>query len=555
MTSLAIINRGGIFAGTESGGVFRSTDNGNNWIQINEGLKANHVRSFASNSDGYIFAGTWGSSVFRSTNSAIVVPPAAPLPAFPADGAVNQSIRLALSWNSSTDAARYHLQVSTNSTFSTMVVNDSAITATSLQVGPLAYDTMYYWRVRAKNIGGESAWSSVWSFKTTVAAPTAPTLDLPPNGSENHPTTLTLSWNPSTGATAYRLQVSTSSTFITTILDDSTVVTSSRQIGSLANNTTYYWRVKAKNIGGISAWSSVWSFKTTIATPTTPILDLPPNGSENNPTTLELRWNLSTGTTTYRLQVSMNSAFSTTIVDDSTITAIFHQVGPLAHDTTYYWRVRAKNIGGTSAWSSVWSFKTVIEAPSVPILALPLDGSENLDTTLTLNWNPSTGATTYRLQVSTSSTFTTAEILDDSTIVNTSRELGSLAINTTYYWRVNAKNVGGTSAWSSVWSFWTRTTAVSEPRRVIPTEFSLNQNYPNPFNPSTTILYALPKTAFVRLTVINPLGNEVETLVSATQVAGEYEIHWNPKNLASGVYLYRIQAGEFVATRKMVLMR
>ncbi|NUM74601.1 T9SS type A sorting domain-containing protein, partial [candidate division KSB1 bacterium] len=101
----------------------------------------------------------------------------------------------------------------------------------------------------------------------------------------------------------------------------------------------------------------------------------------------------------------------------------------------------------------------------------------------------------------------------------------------------------------------TGTTAVSEAEKVIPTEFSLNQNYPNPFNPSTTILYALPKTAFVRLTVINPLGNEVETLVSATQVAGEYEINWNPKNLASGVYLYRIQAGEFVETRKMVLMR
>ncbi|RIK75880.1 hypothetical protein DCC62_12435 [candidate division KSB1 bacterium] len=457
--SLAINSNGIIFAGTENGGVFRSTDNGDNWTQKNEGLTANSVHSLAVNSDGYIFAGTWGSSVFRSVKTTIVPAPTTPTLALPPDGTVNQPTRLILTWNASIDAEKYHLQVSADPAFSTTVVDDSTITAISRQTGPLLHDTTYYWRVKAKNIGGTSAWSSVWSFKTAIAPPPAPTLALPLNGSGNHPTTLALSWNPSTGATTYRLQVSTSSTFNTATLDDSTIATNSRQIGSLAYNTTYYWRVMAKNIGG------------------------------------------------------------------------------------------------TSAWSSGWSFKTAIESPSVPVLALPVDGSGNQPTTLTLNWNPSTGATTYRLQVSTSSTFTSTFHTDDSTNVSTSRELGSLAINTTYYWRVNAKNVGGTSAWSSVWSFRTGGTAVSEPRKATPTEFSLNQNYPNPFNPSTTILYALPKTAFVRLTVINPLGNEVETLVSTAQVAGEYEIHWNPKNLASGVYLYRIQAGEFVETRKMVLMR
>jgi hypothetical protein len=226
----------------------------------------------------------------------------------------------------------------------------------------------------------------------------------------------------------------------------------------------------------------------------------------------------------------------------------------LANNTTYYWRVKAKNAGGASVWSSVWSFTTIIVAPTAPALASPTNGAVNRPTTLTLSWNPATGAETYRLQVSTSSAFTTP-VFDDSTITSTSRQIGPLANNTAYYWRVKAKNTGGASAWSSVWSFMTGTTAVSERGKVTPTEFSLNQNYPNPFNPSTTILYALPKTVFVRLTVFNPLGKEVETLLSTTQVAGEYEIHWSPNNLTSGVYLYRLQAGDFVETKKMILMR
>jgi transposase-like protein len=322
----------------------------------------------------------------------------------------------------------------------------------------------------------------------------------------------------------------------------------------LANNTTYYWRVKAKNAGGASVWSSVWSFTTIIVAPTAPALASPTNGAVNRPTTLTLSWNPATGAETYRLQVSTSSAFTTPVFDDSTITSTSRQIGPLANNTAYYWRVKAKNTGGASAWSSVWSFTTIIAAPTTPTLISPANGAGNQLTTLTLSWNPAIGATTYRLQISANAAFTTT-IFDDSTNATTSRQIGSLTNNTTYYWRVKAKNAGGASAWSSVWSFMTGTTAVSERGKVTPTEFSLNQNYPNPFNPSTTILYALPKTVFVRLTVFNPLGKEVETLLSTTQVAGEYEIHWSPNNLTSGVYLYRLQAGDFVETKKMILMR
>jgi len=89
----------------------------------------------------------------------------------------------------------------------------------------------------------------------------------------------------------------------------------------------------------------------------------------------------------------------------------------------------------------------------------------------------------------------------------------------------------------------------------IPADFSLMQNYPNPFNPSTTIKYSVPKTSNVSIKIFDVLGNEIETLLSEEKPAGTYELTWNAANQPSGVYFYRLQAGSFVETKKMILLR
>jgi hypothetical protein len=92
--------------------------------------------------------------------------------------------------------------------------------------------------------------------------------------------------------------------------------------------------------------------------------------------------------------------------------------------------------------------------------------------------------------------------------------------------------------------------------RILSTEYVLFQNYPNPFNPMTTIEFNLPKTSEVILKVFNILGEEIAKLHSGYLFAGLYKYEWSPPaGMASGVYLYRLQVGDYVETRKMVLMR
>jgi photosystem II stability/assembly factor-like uncharacterized protein len=88
-----------------------------------------------------------------------------------------------------------------------------------------------------------------------------------------------------------------------------------------------------------------------------------------------------------------------------------------------------------------------------------------------------------------------------------------------------------------------------------PVKFNLSQNYPNPFNPTTTINYSLPSDSKVSVKVYDVLGKEVATLVNETKSAGNYQVNFDASKLASGVYIYKIQAGNFIATKKLTLMK
>jgi len=89
----------------------------------------------------------------------------------------------------------------------------------------------------------------------------------------------------------------------------------------------------------------------------------------------------------------------------------------------------------------------------------------------------------------------------------------------------------------------------------IPTHYELNQNYPNPFNPTTTINYSIPKSSFVTIKIYDVLGKEAVTLVNENKPVGNYRVHFNAGKFVSGVYFYRMQAGDFVQTKKIILLK
>jgi len=97
------------------------------------------------------------------------------------------------------------------------------------------------------------------------------------------------------------------------------------------------------------------------------------------------------------------------------------------------------------------------------------------------------------------------------------------------------------------------TTSVKE--NELPNKYNLSQNYPNPFNPVTKIKYTIPKAEFVSIKVFDILGGEIATLVSEEKQTGNFEVEFNGSNLASGIYVYRMQAGNFTDAKKFVLIK
>jgi len=203
------------------------------------------------------------------------------------------------------------------------------------------------------------------------------------------------------------------------------------------------------------------------------------------------------------------------------------------------------------------AFKVNLAIPIAPVLLQPLNNAIDQPPNVTFKWDTNAYVVTYRIQIATDSQFIAGSVKYDTTITNYGFQIRPYVLlnGTKYYWRVNGTNSLGTSPWSAVWNFRINPVNYNTLSSSVPAEYRLYGNYPNPFNPSTNIKFNIKEPGFVRLNVFDALGREVETLLNQKMNSGQYEYKFDASYLPSGLYFYRLQAGAFTQTNRMMLLK
>lgn len=520
-------------------GVYRTTNGGTSWTRQGNGMPfvpAVDFDYFNSGGVRLLRIATHGRGAFQA---ALQLPPATPVLLSPPDSATGQPLNPVLSWTATAGAIRYHLQVSANSGFTSLVVNDSTLTLTSKQVGPLSLYTTYYWRVRAENTGGESAFSSPRRFTVSPAAFIV----------------VNASWN----------VVS-----IPLLVDDyrRTTLFSTSTSSAFAYQGTYVTHDTLEN--KIGYWLKFPSAQTVEMTGT---------AISSDSISVVPEWNL-IGSISSTISVSSIIPIGTTI-----------QSPFFAFDNGYasstdivpgkgYW-VKVSTAGKLVLNSA--AFRHQVQPAPDPLVRLSsliissangalqklyfgkLSGGDTLD--FELPPNPPEGTPDIRFA---SGRF--AELFDGSESSELLKpiQMQGVTYPITVAWQLLSEFPGEVALLDPTGLATVLSTdgsaVISSPgagglairiRQAveIPRSFNLAQNYPNPFNPSTTFAFDVPSTSFVSLKVYDILGREVATVVNEEKKPGRYEVTWDANGIASGLYFYRMQAGTFDRVRKLVLMK
>jgi hypothetical protein len=521
----------------------------------------------------------WNEFTNWNNFTTIIEKPGVPVLALPLNNSVGNQQPIIVKWNKSHRVETYRVQVSKDSSFTTMIVNDSTLTDTVKQITELSNLTKYYWRVQAKNIGGECEWSVTWNFKT-LGVPTTVSLLEPQNGSANQSLSITFKWSKAEDQTVtikkktrevdfslndqstvsnYWFEMVRDTISLNGILKDEALTDTFKIVINLDFLTQYYWRVKSKNQVGWSEFTD-WSYFTTIMEkPTIPLLKTPQNNAIVSFKPV-LKWGTSLRAENYNLQVSKDASFNYFLLNDSTLTDTTKTIDSLEYKTTYYWRVSAKNIGGTSDFSEVGNFTTMYKPLIAPtnLTITASDSSREVKISWEDNSDNEQGFYIQRKTGNLSSLIPFAII--DTVLSNiTSITDTKFFDDTLYTYRIYAFNEDTVSNFSdSVIAKIISDVEWSDER---PTVYNLWQNYPNPFNPSTVIRYALPFDSKVLIKIFNTLGQEVAILEDEIVSAGNYEVQFNSENLSSGIYFYRISAEsiygkeKYTSIKKMILLK
>lgn len=372
------------------GTILRTTNGGTNWVSLNTGTSNNLLGiSFANSSTGFV-VGWYGTTIkttnggnnwsvlssgtsstledvtFFDTQTGLIVGE---------NGLVRRTTNGGTNWTAQTSGTGNWISgiTSPHANFATMIGELGTIRTTT-NAGVNWYSQVTNtgnWMNKIFYVDTLNGWA-VGDYGTIIHTttggwllPTAPSLSGVSNNATCVSLTATLSWAVVfPPVCSYRVQVSTSNAFTTNIIDSSGILYLNYAIpaNKLNFNTQYYWRVVATNQVGVGPWSTVRAFTTTYATPVAPALVAPSNNSYIGTLAPLLDWDSVTIANSFRIRISTDSLFGSTVIDTSGLNVSKYQVpaGKLQNNLKYYWRVNSSNACNSSPWSVTWNFSTLL---------------------------------------------------------------------------------------------------------------------------------------------------------------------------------------------------
>jgi hypothetical protein len=466
----------------------------------------------------------------------------------------------------------YRLYIHETNDFTDVIPYET--TATNYRLtDPLSEDTYYYWKVEAIDDMGAVTSSSVYSFWTNSenSVPKPFALISPVHEGVLAEKAVPLQWKSSEDADlydaiSYTVKLGTSPTEMADIYEGPDTVFTTAE---LTDNTIYYWKVVAKDLSGATRENTGGYHQFTVNTenvkPTAPVIISPDSVIVVN-LNVTFHWKESIDINPgdevrYKMHWWGLEIPEDSISIDSTSFKV-----QLADNSQYFWKVFAYDNYSAFSESGTATFWTDAfpEPPFDFNTVAPLADAHLQSESVDFIWSKTTDPDPldevyYRVVVAKdwndSDTYIYSDLTTDTTLSMT------LTMNDQYFWIVEAWDSDSLMTPSNsgqVHSFVLG--SVSVLGTGIPTEFQLAQNYPNPFNPTTTIEYSLPEQSDIKLIIYDIKGNTVKQWNYINQNAGYYSVIWNGTNssgsqVSTGIYFYRIIAGDFIQTKKMVFMK
>jgi hypothetical protein len=466
----------------------------------------------------------------------------------PKDGADYQPPDVLLDWNPVAGGIdlHYEVQISTNADFTDPI--QLTTTLSSINASELLFDTQYFWRVRATDQTGSSAWSVTRSLKTVdvveLSKPKKNGTDIVPN--------ITLEWDKSnevTGISYFDVEIDQVNTFnsenyhryLIPFIDEINTI----QLENLYFDQDHFWRVRAIHSKDTTAWSETWKF-TTLATFE---LKRPKNDAIDQNPNQELIWDKIDGIDTYLYQIDLDPDFDLAKTYETVNDRA--NADKLHFGETYYWRVMGYHELDSTEWTDVFNFTTINQV----VRLSPTDGQTGLGIFPEFQWESITGITSYCLEIDDNPDFNHNPIQKSIPSGLTSKVTyllpgPSLDSATVYYWRVCALHEYDSTGWGPAWSFTVTATGIDDPAL---TAGSI-QISPNPGDGLFYLTLSSDAAASVHLTVMDLVGQQLKVL-EWNLLQGMNKRTLNIQDLPGGVYMLRLQKDNEVVTQKLVIQR